>query len=83
MTPKDVESITTGPLSGSDDNDRTDTEIPSPNPEVDAIDLDQLGRQRPAVFKNAVYEIFFCSSLLVSMFMAVGFPCHFHSLSRR
>ena len=71
MTRKDAESNTGAP-SGSDDNERTDTEIPSPSPELDAIDLEQLGRQRPPVFKNAVYEILFCSSLLVSMFMAVS-----------
>lgn len=74
MTRKDAESIAGAP-SGSDDNERTDVDIPSPSPELDAIDLDQLGRQRPAVFKNAVYEILFCSSLLVSMFMAVSPPC--------
>jgi hypothetical protein len=41
---------------------------------VDPIDLDKLGRQRPDVFSNAVYELLFCSSLLVSFFMAVRHP---------
>ncbi|KAK3296543.1 major facilitator superfamily domain-containing protein [Chaetomium fimeti] len=72
MNRKDEESITgTGT-----DNDRADTVLASP--EVDAIDLDQLGRQRPAVFKNAVYEILFCISLLVSMFMAEFFISGFN-----
>ena len=47
---------------------------PSPAPDdLDLdLDLDKLGRQRPDVFPNALYEVFFCSSLLVSMFMAVS-----------
>lgn len=64
MTPKDVENT-----SGSDENGMTS----SPESERDAVDLDQLGRQRPAVFPNFVYEVLFCSSLLVSMFMAVRY----------
>lgn len=34
-------------------------------------DLERLGRQRPDEFKTAVSEIFFCSSMLVSMLMSV------------
>ena len=46
-----------------------------PGPE---IDVDQLGRQRPDVFPNALYEVLFCSSLLVSMFMAEFFISGFN-----
>jgi hypothetical protein len=65
MAPKDADR----PASVSDDNAQT----PSPAV-VDPIDLDRLGRQRPDVFSNAVYELLFCSSLLVSFFMAVRYP---------
>ena len=63
MAPKDEDR----PSSASDDNAR------APGPAADAVDLDNLGRQRPDVFPNAVYEVLFCSSLLVSMFMAVSY----------
>jgi len=62
MTRTDVEN----PPLGSDDASGTHT------PKLDEIDLDQLGRQRPECFPNLVYEVLFCSSLLVSMFMAVS-----------
>jgi hypothetical protein len=52
--------------SGSDDNGRISSL------EADELELERLGRQRPDVFPNAVYEVLFCSSLLVSMFMAVS-----------
>ncbi|QMW40780.1 hypothetical protein G4B11_004060 [Aspergillus flavus] len=37
----------------------------------DTVQLEQLGRQRPAIFANNVIEIGFCFSLLVSMLLAV------------
>jgi MFS family permease len=46
--------------------------------DIDAAELDRLGRQRPAVFPNAVYELLFCGSLLVSMFMAEFFISGFN-----
>ncbi|KAK4236347.1 major facilitator superfamily-domain-containing protein [Achaetomium macrosporum] len=58
--------------SGTDDNGRIS------GPEAEELDLERLGRQRPAVFPNAVYEILFCSSLLVSMFMAEFFISGFN-----
>jgi hypothetical protein len=67
MAPKDEDR----PASISDDNAQTQTRGPAV---VDPIDLDKLGRQRPDVFSNAVYELLFCSSLLVSFFMAVRHP---------
>lgn len=51
------------------DSDGADTQ-----PKMGVVDLEQLGRQRPDVFPNAVYEVMFCSSLLISMLMAVGRP---------
>ena len=65
MARKDEES----PSSGSDDNHDNGRAMSA---DLDAIDLDQLGRQRPDVFPNLAYEILFCSSLLISMFMAVS-----------
>ncbi|KAK0704521.1 major facilitator superfamily domain-containing protein, partial [Lasiosphaeris hirsuta] len=41
-------------------------------------DLEKLGRQRPAVFPNLLCEILFCSSLLMSMFMAEYFVSGFN-----
>lgn len=38
----------------------------------DELDLELLGRQRPAVFSSTLQEVLFCSSLLVSMLMAVS-----------
>ncbi|KAK4244663.1 major facilitator superfamily domain-containing protein [Corynascus novoguineensis] len=71
MSRKEEES----PCSGSDDNNaRTDSD----NAELDALDLDRLGRQRPAIFRNGIYEVLFCSSLLVSMFMAEFFISGFN-----
>ncbi|KAL2189284.1 MFS general substrate transporter [Thermothelomyces heterothallicus CBS 203.75] len=66
------------PSSGPDDNrdhSRTDSDATELD---DGIDLDRLGRQRPAVFKNGLHEILFCSSLLVSMFMAEFFISGFN-----
>ncbi|GMF70374.1 unnamed protein product [Aspergillus oryzae] len=37
----------------------------------DTVQLEQLGRQRPAIFANNVIEIGFCFSLLASMLLAV------------
>jgi hypothetical protein len=51
----------------NDASDATDT-----TDALDAAALDQLARKRPDVFPNALYEVLFCSSLLVSMFMAVS-----------
>jgi hypothetical protein len=50
------------PLFGADDV--SVTQDPDTN-------LEKLGRQRPDVFPNVVFEVMFCSSLLVSMLMAV------------
>ncbi|KAL2021744.1 hypothetical protein VTK56DRAFT_6687 [Thermocarpiscus australiensis] len=58
--------------SGPDDNGRRDS------PELEAVDLEKLGRQRPAVFPNTVYEVMFCGSLLVSMLMAEFFISGFN-----
>lgn len=75
MTQKDEEHVSPSePL--SDENVRIDTN----DARGEGLDLEQLGRQRPAAFKNGVYEVLFCSSLLVSMFMAV---CYRHQLSHR
>ncbi|KAK2614702.1 hypothetical protein N8I77_001507 [Diaporthe amygdali] len=41
-------------------------------------DLERLGRQRPDEFKTAVSEIFFCSSMLVSMLMSEYFISGFN-----
>jgi len=38
-------------------------------------ELERLGRQRPEAFKSTVQEILFCSSLLMSMLMAVSYLC--------
>lgn len=35
-------------------------------------DLERLGRQRPEAFPNAISEIAFCSSMLLSMLMSVS-----------
>lgn len=44
---------------------------------LDKADLERLGRQRPETFKNAISEIAFCSSMLVSMLMSVSLtPTH-------
>jgi len=76
MSRKEEES----PCSGSDDNNaRTDSD----NAALDALELDRLGRQRPAVFRNGTYEVLFCSSLLVSMFMAVRPPHNLCTLFSR
>ncbi|KAL2272062.1 hypothetical protein VTJ83DRAFT_1433 [Remersonia thermophila] len=50
----------------------------SDGPDIDAAELDRLGRQRPDVFPNAVYELLFCGSLLVAMFMAEFFISGFN-----
>lgn len=42
------------------------------------IDLDQLGRQRPEVFSSTITEVLFCTSLLISMFMAEFFISGFN-----
>ena len=47
-----------------------DVEDP-PSPTDGEIDLEVLGRQRPAVFGTALREVMFCSSLVISMLMAV------------
>jgi hypothetical protein len=75
MAPKDADR----PASVSDDNAQTHTQTHTQTrgpavAAVDPIDLDKLGRQRPDVFTNAAYELLFCSSLLVSFFMAVRPP---------
>ena len=46
----------------------------------DELDLEVLGRQRPAVFSSTLQEVLFCNSLLVSMLMAVSFVLHHVSL---
>ncbi|KAK4139885.1 major facilitator superfamily domain-containing protein [Dichotomopilus funicola] len=73
MTQKDEEHVSpSGPP--SDENVRIGTE----DAEAEGLDLEQLGRQRPAAFKNGLYEVLFCSSLLVSMFMAEFFISGFN-----
>ncbi|KAK4129923.1 MFS general substrate transporter [Trichocladium antarcticum] len=62
--PDDVENP-----SGPDDRGAAD---------VRELDLDKLARQRPDAFPNAVYEIMFCSSMLVSMFMSEFFISGFN-----
>ncbi|KAK0650303.1 Drug resistance protein [Lasiodiplodia hormozganensis] len=42
------------------------------------VDVEKLGRQRPAVFKTNYAEYCFCFSLLASMFMAEYFISGFH-----
>ncbi|KAL2259683.1 hypothetical protein VTK26DRAFT_6538 [Humicola hyalothermophila] len=59
--------------SGPDDNGRSPIAL-----DVEQVDLDRLGRQRPDVFPNAVYELLFCASLLVSMFMSEFFISGFN-----
>lgn len=71
MHPKDEELPYSGPHNNHD-HSRTDSDVTELE---DGFDLDRLGRQRPAIFKNGLHEVLFCSSLLVSMFMAVSlFP---------
>ena len=36
------------------------------------INLEQLGRRRPAEFSNLIAEVLFCFSLLASMMMSVS-----------
>ncbi|KAK3905233.1 major facilitator superfamily domain-containing protein [Staphylotrichum tortipilum] len=65
---------------------RTDVENPSEpdensginTPKLDELDVDQLGRQRPDCFPNLLFEVLFCSSLLISMFMAEFFISGFN-----
>lgn len=57
--------------SGPDDNGR----VP---PQIEEVDLEQLGRQRPDAFPNLAYELMFCGSLLVSMFMSEFFISGFN-----
>lgn len=47
-------------------------------PDIEIVDLERLGRQRPAIFPSAISEILFCSSLLVSMLMAEYFISGFN-----
>ncbi|KUI54575.1 hypothetical protein VP1G_01870 [Cytospora mali] len=42
------------------------------------LDLDRLGRQRPETFTTAISEIFFCSSMLISMLMSEYFISGFN-----
>ena len=44
----------------------------APPSDIQLAELEKLGRQRPAVFSSAISEILFCSSLLISMLMAVS-----------
>ena len=44
----------------------------------DQLDLDRLGRQRPAVFASTLREVLFCTSLLISMLMAEFFISGFN-----
>ncbi|KAJ4286612.1 hypothetical protein N0V88_007976 [Collariella sp. IMI 366227] len=67
MTRSDVESP-----SGSDDNGRTEVR------EVDKLDLDRLGRQRPDAFKNTLVEVLFCAALLIAFFMSEFFISGFN-----
>ena len=46
------------------------------NDAITEFDLDRLGRQRPAVFKNTFEELMFCGSILISMFMSVSTTLH-------
>ncbi|KAK4098955.1 MFS general substrate transporter [Parathielavia hyrcaniae] len=64
LKPRDIENNNPNISSGSDNND--------------AVDLELLGRQRPAVFQNLLIEVLFCSSLLVSMFMSEFFISGFN-----
>ncbi|OOO09699.1 major facilitator superfamily MFS_1 [Aspergillus oryzae] len=46
----------------------------------DTVQLEQLGRQRPAIFANNVIEIGFCFSLLASMLLAEYFISGFNTI---
>ncbi|KAK3313284.1 major facilitator superfamily domain-containing protein [Apodospora peruviana] len=46
--------------------------------EIQERDLERLGRERPAAFHGALQEVLFCSSLLISMFMAEYFISGFN-----
>lgn len=46
--------------------------------EIDDADLENLGRQRPAAFKNTFTEVLFGTSLLISIFMAEFFISGFN-----
>ncbi|KAK3334135.1 major facilitator superfamily domain-containing protein [Cercophora scortea] len=61
----------------------SDTESPAggpgdQSPFMTDYELDKLGRQRPAVFASTLREFAFCSSLVVSMFMAEYFISGFN-----
>lgn len=47
---------------------------PIPGDSVPGVDVEKLGRQRPAVFKTIWAELGFVTALLGSMLMAVGTP---------
>ncbi|KAL1836255.1 hypothetical protein VTJ49DRAFT_5386 [Mycothermus thermophilus] len=76
---KNQEGPSAGPDWGPTSPDQMETGPDSSDgPDIDAAELDRLGRQRPAVFPNIAYELFFCASLLVSMFMAEFFISGFN-----
>ncbi|KAF1836330.1 membrane transporter [Decorospora gaudefroyi] len=65
--------------------------FPSPSPEKaeealrsypshDALDIERLGRERPAVFRSIWHELGFCFALLGSMFVAEYFVSGFNIL---
>lgn len=55
---------------------------PPPTPldhsNLETLDLERLGRQRPETFPTAISEILFCSSMLVSMLMSEYFVSGFN-----
>lgn len=50
-----------------------DGDAPS-DPDALDIDVEKLGRQRPAILPSALSEVAFCFPILASMIMAVSFP---------
>lgn len=49
------------------------------DPEALDIDIEKLGRQRPACLPTALRELAFCFSILISMVMSVSIPTPFPS----
>ncbi|KAK1751529.1 aminotriazole resistance protein [Echria macrotheca] len=52
--------------------------LSSPDESQDEVDVEQLGRSRPAVFSSTLQEVLFCLSLLISMLMAEFFISGFN-----
>lgn len=56
------------------DLDPSSPPTPLDHSNLETLDLERLGRQRPETFPTAISEILFCSSMLVSMLMSVSEP---------